>query len=219
MSAQTVARRVGLVEQALAQPRAVIGGGVGRLPFADQAEAAVDRDMVLVAEGRDGDVDRRRGAVRPLLRLGELHRPARVAILLAQLGGLVLPGLRNAAFLDRLLLLLACCAASAPRRASRRRSARAWRCSPSAAQRRVEAREQRLDRARLGRASRGTARSCARPEPDRPSPRPRNRMNDRRSLIRNSARSSDRLLAAWMTRTLNIITGSNGGRPPCEPSE
>ena len=44
-------------------------------------------------------------------------------------------------------------------------------------------------------------------------------MNDRRSLIRNSVRSSERVLAAWITRILNIITGSNGGRPPCEPSE
>ena len=44
-------------------------------------------------------------------------------------------------------------------------------------------------------------------------------MNDRRSLIRNSVRSSERLLAAWITRTLNINTEWNGGRPPCEPSE
>ena len=41
-------------------------------------------------------------------------------------------------------------------------------------------------------------------------------MNDRRSLIRNSVRSSERVLAAWITRILNIITGSNGGRPPCD---
>jgi hypothetical protein len=47
---------------------------------------------------------------------------------------------------------------------------------------------------------------------------PRNRINDIRSLIRNSARSSERLSIAAMTRILNIITGSNGGRPPCEPS-
>ena len=29
----------------------------------------------------------------------------------------------------------------------------------------------------------------------------------------NSARSSERLLVAWMTRILNISTGSKGGRP------
>ena len=33
-------------------------------------------------------------------------------------------------------------------------------------------------------------------------------MNDRRSLIRNSVRSSERVLAAWITRILNILTGS-----------
>ena len=49
------------------------------------------------------------GGVEPSSRrLGfrELHRPARVAILLAEFGGLVLPFVWNAAFLDRLLLLL-----------------------------------------------------------------------------------------------------------------
>src|SRR4051812_20998411 len=45
-----------------------------------------------------------------------------------------------------------------------------------------------------------------------PSDSPRKRMNESRSLIRYSARSSDRLFAAWMTRILNIITGSSGGR-------
>lgn len=42
-------------------------------------------------------------------------------------------------------------------------------------------------------------------------------MNDRRSSIRNSVRSSDRLFAVWITNTFNIITGSYGGRPPCRP--
>ena len=35
-------------------------------------------------------------------------------------------------------------------------------------------------------------------------------MNDRRSLMRNSVGSSDRLLAARLTRALNIVTASNG---------
>ncbi len=39
-------------------------------------------------------------------------------------------------------------------------------------------------------------------------------MKDSLSLIRNSVRSSERLLAAWITSTLNIITGSKGGRHP-----
>jgi hypothetical protein len=39
-------------------------------------------------------------------------------------------------------------------------------------------------------------------------------ISDSRSFMRISARSSEKFLAAWMTRTLNISTGSNGGRPP-----
>ena len=77
---------VGLVEQA-GQLRAVVAGGVGGGPGADQPVAAVDADMVLVAEHRDGDVDALR-AVRRRLGLGVFHRPARVAVLLRQLGGL-----------------------------------------------------------------------------------------------------------------------------------
>ena len=53
------ARRVGLVEQVFAQARTFLGSGVRRHPFADDPEAAIDRDVVLIAEGRDGDVDRR----------------------------------------------------------------------------------------------------------------------------------------------------------------
>ena len=44
-------------------------------------------------------------------------------------------------------------------------------------------------------------------------------MNDSRSLMRNSARSSERLLVAWIIMILTIITGSNGGRLPSDPSE
>src|ERR1700758_891460 len=42
--------RVAPVEQALAQPRALIGGRVGRRPFADETKAPVDRDVVLIAK-------------------------------------------------------------------------------------------------------------------------------------------------------------------------
>src|SRR6516164_10575277 len=99
------ARCVGLIEQALSQTRALIGGGVGRRPFADEAEAAVDRNVVLIAEHRDREIAGRRRAVLLRFGLGKLHRPARVTILLAQLGRLRLPILGNTAFLDRLLLL------------------------------------------------------------------------------------------------------------------
>ncbi len=79
------ARGVGLVEQPLAQPRALVGGGVGRVLAPDQPVLAVDGDMVLVAECRDGDVDWRNRPTRPRLGLAELDRPARVAVLLPEL--------------------------------------------------------------------------------------------------------------------------------------
>ena len=46
-------RRVRLVEKPLAQTAALIGGGVRRAPSANEAEAAIDRDVVLIAKDRD----------------------------------------------------------------------------------------------------------------------------------------------------------------------
>ena len=43
------------------------------------------------------------------------------------------------------------------------------------------------------------------------SPSPKNRMEESRSLIRNSARSSLRLFCTWMIRFLNNMIGSKGG--------
>ncbi len=59
-----------------------------------------------VVECRNGDVDRRNRPIRPGLGLAELDRPARIAVILPELGWLGFPGLRNAPLLDRLLLLL-----------------------------------------------------------------------------------------------------------------
>jgi hypothetical protein len=50
--------------------------------------AAIDASVVLIAEGRDRDVALLRLAVLLHLRLRELHRPARIAVLLAQFGWL-----------------------------------------------------------------------------------------------------------------------------------
>src|SRR3974390_3873704 len=47
------ARRIGLVEQAFAQTAALVGSGVWRCPFADEAKAAIHRAMVLIAEQRN----------------------------------------------------------------------------------------------------------------------------------------------------------------------
>src|SRR6476620_2097087 len=76
-----------------------------RCPFADQPMRTVDRDMVLVAESGDGEIDLRHAIP---LRLGfrVFDRPARVAILLSELRGLVFPVRGNATFTERLLLLL-----------------------------------------------------------------------------------------------------------------
>jgi hypothetical protein len=47
------ARRIALVEQALAQTTALIGSRICGRPLADEAETAIDRDMVLIAKERD----------------------------------------------------------------------------------------------------------------------------------------------------------------------
>src|SRR5262252_3723483 len=44
------ARRVALVEQALAQTTALIGSRICCRPSADEAETVIDRDMVLIAK-------------------------------------------------------------------------------------------------------------------------------------------------------------------------
>src|SRR5215813_8799722 len=67
---------------------------------------SIDADVVLVAEGRDGQIDAR-PALCAWLGLGVFDRPARVAVLLAQLGGVVRPLSRDAPFLDVALLAIA----------------------------------------------------------------------------------------------------------------
>jgi len=51
------ARRVGLVEKSIAQTAALIGGGVRRAPLPDEAKAAIDRDVILIAKDRDRQID------------------------------------------------------------------------------------------------------------------------------------------------------------------
>jgi hypothetical protein len=97
---------LGFLRWTFAQAHALVSGGVSRRPLADEAEATVDRDVVLIAEDRNGQIDRRGRAVLFRFGLGELHRPAGIAVLRAEFGRLVLPILRDAAFLDCLLLFL-----------------------------------------------------------------------------------------------------------------
>ena len=68
---------------------------VGDLGRSDEPVAPADRDTAFVTEARDRDVDPR-SAARQRPRLGELHRPARVSILLRRFGWLVGPDLHRA---------------------------------------------------------------------------------------------------------------------------
>lgn len=61
-------------------------------------------EMWLLAKGRNGQITLRRFVLLLPLCLGELHRPARIAILLSQLGRLALPFFGNLACLDGGLL-------------------------------------------------------------------------------------------------------------------
>ena len=62
--------------------------GIGHPPLADQAMAAIRRDMVLVPEQRDRQIDLAL-AVLARLGLGVLDRPPSIAILLPEPSGLV----------------------------------------------------------------------------------------------------------------------------------
>ncbi len=61
--------------------------------------------MVLIAEDRNRQIDGRRRSILARLGLGVFDCPASVAILLAELRGLVFPVVGDAPVLDRLLVL------------------------------------------------------------------------------------------------------------------
>jgi len=82
-----------------------VRGGVGRRPSADQAEAAIDRDVIFVTERWNGEIDRWQAPVPARLGLRVFDRPARVAVLLGKLRWLVLPIVGDTALFDRFLLL------------------------------------------------------------------------------------------------------------------
>jgi hypothetical protein len=95
------------------QQRPVAARRIGERPAADKAMPAVDADMIFVTKGRDREINAR-GAVRARLSFGGFDRPARIAVLLPQLGWLLRPLCRDAAFFDVTLLAIAI-AAWAPR--------------------------------------------------------------------------------------------------------
>ena len=100
------ARRIALVEQALAQTTALIGSRICGRPSADEAETAIDRNMVLIAKERDCQIDWRCRAILARFGLAQFDRPVCVAILVPQLGRLGLPIRRYPALFDRLLLVV-----------------------------------------------------------------------------------------------------------------
>ena len=91
-----IASGVVLVDQ-FRQQRAVVTGGIGDSPAADQSMPAVDAEMVFIAESRNREIDPG-FAVPARLGLGVLERPAR--ILLPQFGRFACPVGRDAALLD-----------------------------------------------------------------------------------------------------------------------
>jgi len=65
-----------------------MGSRVGDERLADDTVPAIDRDVVLVAKRRDGDVDLLLLAFVRQFGFGKLHRPTRIDILLPCLKGL-----------------------------------------------------------------------------------------------------------------------------------
>lgn len=96
-----------LLADQIGQSRAIMGIGGAGIPGADQSMGPVDADMILIAEHRNGQIDRfcRLGVgAFPDLGLGIFDRPARIPVFLPGPGGV--PVLGDTTFLDRDLLLL-----------------------------------------------------------------------------------------------------------------
>ena len=161
---------------------------------------AVDADVVLVTERWDREIDTGHTIV-ARLGLGVFDRPACVAVLLPQLGWLLRPLRRDAALLDLALLAIGV----ALLRAATIVASMIW--PPIARNPAAEsAASKRLNRTSIAGLPRNLARVSASRKvqivlasgtvPARPSPR--KRMNDSRSRIRYSVRSSDRLWLACL---------------------
>ena len=164
----------------------------------------VDRYVILVAERRNGQIDRWQRAVLARLGPGVFDRPASIAILLRQFRRLVLPAVGNTPVLDRFFsaIVLRCFGAATivastiwPDRARKpeaRKAASKRRNSPSIAAASFSASRNVQIVLASGTASARLS--------------PRNRMNDSRSLIRYSARSSESECIACRINILNINT-------------
>jgi hypothetical protein len=162
--------------------------------------SAVDADMVLVAKGRDRDIGPL-CAVLGRLGLPKLDRPTRIAVLLAQFRGFGFPSLggMQPSLIAFFLASVLRCFGAATIVASRKP---AW---ASAASKRLNkisiaglpstiVRVSALRKFQIEFASGTQSASVS----------PRNRMNDKRSLIRYSVCSSESEWLACRIRTLNI---------------
>ena len=76
-----------------------------RSPLADQTIGPVHSNMVLVAERKDGEVDRRKRSVLLQLAFYISHRLARIPVLLREPRRVLLPAIENAPFLEGLFVL------------------------------------------------------------------------------------------------------------------
>ena len=98
--------RAGRIDEAFAQPGAIMRGGVGGLLPANETVLDVDRDVSLVAKFRDIQIALH-GAVRLGLAFGTCDSPASVGVFLRRLGRLVRPDLiRCLAGLDGVFFVL-----------------------------------------------------------------------------------------------------------------
>src|SRR5215217_1016926 len=190
-----------------------------------EAVGSIDADVVLVAKHRDGNLDP------PLPRglggrlgPGPLQGPAGIPILLGQPLGLVLPAFWDVARFDRLLLRIRVALLGADHNGGVHNLARHGQV-PFCLQGRIEGGEQALDRAGPRQLlaeepdGLGIWNRMLQPEPKKAHEREAVADLTRRAAKQNSVASSERVYRVWSTTTLNISTGSYGGRPPRVPSE
>src|SRR5215213_3564192 len=138
--------------------------------------------------------------------------------------GLVRPAFWDVARFDRLLLRIRVALLGADHNGGVHNLARHGQV-PFCLQGRIEGGEQALDRARPRQLlaeepdGLGIWNRMLQPEPKKAHEREAVADLTRRAAKQNSVASSERVYRVWSTTTLNISTGSYGGRPPRVPSE
>ena len=185
-----------------------MGSRIGGLFAPDDAVTPVNRDVVLVAGHRDGDIDLRGPA---LLRpgLGELHCPTDRLVLPYRLGWSVRPNLMGASvILDRCLFIIR---ASMRSPTWRRQSGRPW-ANSSARSNRSKALSSAMALIGVARKSHSVFSSRMRV----PEPKPQNRIHESRSRTMQGVCARLNPCSDRSTGILKFNTGSNGRRLPFE---